>query len=327
MRNLRSNLGFTAVEVVIGVGLMAMLTLMVVTTQLLVSKQQIEMTRKLDDSIDTNLAERIIFMDLNGIEPSYNNITLLDDGKDGGGFYDYYPDVPSNILKSRETREIVLSLKGKKEFYALVNDNVVGNLMVYDPVAAYHVGAAPANYNLSAVLQYDSLNRNNWVGNQRPGFWVNGRLLMLDTPARLRPTNNEGVVDLRVIPRSPIYIGTVQGQTLTSLASSVNIFNTRHPETNADITTPDIFLRTAPSIGGGQPIVRLRAVRLVRYFIEPYTDERLQGVTPARLFKSNYDNGKWSEPMLLVDSIDEVVFKRESVFKKMIHFKINKITR
>lgn len=326
MKNIKNSLGFTAVEVVIGVGLMAMLTLMVVTTQLLVSKQQVEMTRKLDDSIDTNLAERIIFMDLNGIEPSYNNLNLVDDGKDGGGFYDYYPDVPANILKSRETRELVLSLTGKREFFALVNDNVVGNLMVYDPVAAYHVGAAPANYNVSAVLQYESLNRNNWIGNQRPGFWVNGRLLMLDTPARLRPTNDSGVVDLKVIPRSPIFVGSVQGQALNSLGSSFDIFNTRHPETNAEISNPDLFLRTAPSIGGGQPIVRLRAVRLVRYFIEPYSDERIQG-TPARLYKSNYENGKWSEPMLLVDAVQEVVFKRESVFKKMIHFKINKITR
>lgn len=326
MKNLRSNLGFTVVEVVIGVGLMAMLTLMVVTTQLLVSKQQIEITRKLDDSIDTNLAERIIFMDLNGIEPSYNNLTFEDDIADGRGFFDYYPDVPSSILNSRETRELVLKLGGRTEFYALVNDSIVGSLMIYDPVAAYNVGAAPANYNLSATLGFSSLNKDGWVANQRPGFWTNGRLLMLDTPARLRPTNASGIVDLKVIPRSPVYVGVVQGQALNSVGSSFNFINTRHPETNAVISTADSFLRTAPSIGGGQPIVRMRAVRLVRYFIEAYADERIKG-TPARLYKSNYDNGKWTEPMLLVDSVQDVVFKRESVFKKMIHFKINKITR
>lgn len=314
--------GFTAVEVVIGIGLTAILTTAIITTQLMVSKDQVALQNSLDDSIDTNLAERTLFIDFNNVDPSYNNLDLKDDA--GLGFFDYYPDLPKSAIKKSIERNATLSLaSGRKEFYILVQDPKAGSMMNYDPVAAYLVGPTPADFNVSATLKYDSINRKNWVSQQRAGFWVEGRLLLLDTPARLRPVDIAGNIDMQVVPRSPIFVGRVAGGLFVPDANITPLVKTTHPETGATIANADIFLRKAPSVGGGQSIVRLRAVRMIKYVLEPQNDVRY-GKNAAYLKKSVYENGAWTLPTVLADRVEELHLKRDSVLKRMIYFKVKK---
>lgn len=322
---LRNNKGFTAIEVMIGIGLMAILTTVIVSTQLMVTKDQMKLTTQLEDSIDTKLAERMMFMDLNGIEPSYNNLTVLDEA--GNKFFDYYPDVPANALKKTLERNLSLTLDGRKEFFIMTQDHSAGSMMNYDPVAAYDVGAAPDDFNVSAELKFSSVNRNNWVKApaSRPGFWVDGKALMFDTPARLRAMDPiTGNVNMQIAPRSPVFVGYVQGQSLTMDSTIANLIDTTHPQTGVQIKDADTFLRSAPSIGGGQTLIRLRAVKIVKYYLSPYEDSRLEK-TPANLYRAVYTNGQWSSPTLMANKVDDLSFKRDSVLKKLIYFRVNKV--
>lgn len=318
-----NNRGLTAVEMVIGVGLVAMLTTIVVTTQLMVTKEQVELTQDLEDSIDTKLAERVLFSDFNNVDPSYNNLKVIDDN--GMKFFDYYPDMPGNAVKSRLDRNVTLSLKGRKEFVILVQDNTAGPMLVYDPVLAYHVGAAPDDFNVAASLEFKGLNYNNSVTSQRPAMWNAGRLVMLDTPARLRPVDANGNIDMQVAPRSPVYVGQVAGISTVADSNITSYVDTSHPETRSLISTADVFLRRAPSIGGGQALVRLRAVRLIKYYlVEAPT---ANGPALANLFKVSYQDGRWGEPSLMADRVQEVTLRRDSVLKRMIYFKVKKVDR
>lgn len=318
--------GFTAIEVAIGIGVVAILTTAVLATQLMVTKEQVKLQTKLEESIDTNLAERVVFSDLNAVEPSYNNLTVKDDR--GLSFFDYYPDVPANMLGKKEDleRNITLKLGGRTEMYILLQDLNAGALMNYDPVAAYDIGAVPSDFNKSATLSFSSLNKSKWVEKQRPAFWVRGRALMLDTPARLRPIKTDGSVDMKIAPRSPIFIGYVDGNALKIDATIKGLVDLKEPESGSTLDTVDEFLRAAPSIGGGQSIVRMRAVRLIRYFLKPQEDARYVG-KPANLYKSVYEDGKWSEPFLMADAVAEFNLRRDSVLKRMIYFKVKKMDK
>lgn len=318
---MKSNKGFTAIEVVIGIGLTALLGAVLMTTQIVISNDQNDLRKNLEDSIDTTLAERILFKDLNGIDPSYNNVNGLDDS--GYKFFDFYPDVPANSLTNPLAREVNLSLSGKKEFTFIVQDLKAGPLMTYDPTAAYKIGSAPADFNKSASLTFQSLNQNNWITQQRPFFWEKGRLLLLDTPARIRPLNVAGYLDMNVPPRSPIFAGQVSGAALLMDSTVKGILNVGDPETGSSITNADTFLRRAPSVGGGQPVIRLRAVKLVKYYLEPMKTKT--PVPAANLFKTVYENGKWSTPVLIADRVSLFTLRRDSVLKRMIYFNIKKI--
>lgn len=317
-----NNKGVTLIEMLVALGVATVAVGLVASTQMSLIKDQIRMRKTLEANIDETLAERILFNDFNGLDPSYNNIAVKDDA--GNSFFDFYPDVPEASLTGRKDREINLTLDGKTEFYILTQDKSAGSLLIYDPVMAYDVGPSSTDFNVAATLSFKSINKNNWVGAQRPGFWVANKTLMLDTPAKVRIVTG-GKVNLQIAPRSPIFIGTVSGMNLNPLAGSfaTNITKT-HPETGAVISSADNFLRTVPSLGGGQSIVRLRAVKVVRYSLVKATETQGYKTVPANLYRSIYENGAFSSPVLLADKVDKFTLRRDSVLKRMIYFKVNK---
>lgn len=317
-----NNRGFTLVEMLVALGVAGVAAGLVASTQISLIKDQIRMRKTLEANIDETLAERILFNDFNGLDPSYNNITVKDDN--GNSFFDFYPDVPEASLPGRKDREINLTLNGKTEFYVLTQDKSAGSLLVYDPVMAYEVGPASPDFNVAAPLSFISINKNNWVGAQRPGFWVANKTLMLDTPAKVRVVTG-GKVNLQIPPRSPIFIGTVSGSALLPLAGSVATSISRlHPESGLIVDSADNFLRTLPSVGGGQSIVRLRAVKIVRYSLQKSVQTAGFKTVPANLYRSIYENGAFSAPVLLADKVDSFTLRRDSVLKRMIYFKVNK---
>ncbi|MGZ3747001.1 MAG: hypothetical protein ACXWRE_06530 [Pseudobdellovibrionaceae bacterium] len=322
--NLKNNHGLTAFEVLVALGLASVAMGIIASTQLSVIKEQTLLRKTVEANIDETLAERILFKDLNGLDPSFNNLNVKDDN--GQLFFDFYPDIPEKSLKAKKDRDFTLTPDGKKEFYVLAQDISAGSLLVYDPVMAYEVGPAPDDFNMAASLSFQSLNRNNWVGVQRPGFWIDNMVLMLDTPAKLRPVTG-GIFDLQIPPRSSIFVGAVKGKNLNPLAGEFGhlLINT-HPETGIVVDSADKFLRTLPSIGGGQSIVRLRAVKLIKYSLEriPLAKGNAAVSASANLYRSVYMNGVFSQKQLLADKVEKFVLHRDSVLKRMIYFKVYK---
>ncbi|WP_413294186.1 prepilin-type N-terminal cleavage/methylation domain-containing protein [Bdellovibrio sp. HCB185ZH] len=322
--------GLTLVEVMIGIGLFAIVISIVVAVQVKMSQQHFEMIRKLDDSVDQNLAERILFKDLSGIDISYNNLVVKDDR--GNNFYDFYPDITENILKVRADRELNLKLDGKNTFYVFSQNAAAGALLTYDPMWAYDVGPEPADPNVPATLTFNGEKNRKWISNEknggRPGFWKEGHLLFYDTPSRIRPSVGD-VIDKTIPPRSSFYVGSVNATTniLQNMSGdAAGLFNMTEPDSGETINSLDEFLRKVPAVGGGQTIVRVRAARLVKYYIEPDTKKNaeLYDLAPANFYMAEYRDGQFEKPTLLADGVGRVLFRRDSVIKKMIYFKIQK---
>lgn len=329
---LRNQKGMSITELMVGIGLSAIVISIVVATQVQVTKDQNDLIKKLDDSIDQNLAERIIFKDLNGIDVAYNNLKVKDDN--GNNFFDYFPDITLNILKGKTDREITLKLNSPiTEFLVISQNTSAGSLLTYDPTWAYDVGKDPGDPNTPATLTFNSAKNKLWITGTdygaRPGFWKDGISLMFDTPSRIRPVKN-GDIDMTVPPRSPIFIGSVQanaGDSLVPLDSTLaQSFNFTQPGNGTAITSLDDFLRKLPAVGGGQTIVRLRAVKIAKYYV--VKDEKKNASdykdAPANLMMSEYRNGAFQTPMLLADGVSKMVLRRDSVLKRMIYFKIHK---
>ena len=311
--------GFSLVEVSIAMGISAVILAVVVTMIFDMTKNQKELSNKLAATVDALLGENSIFVDLRNIEPSFNNINVPDDSN--ASFFEYYPDLPEGLISRKLSRTITLQLSGKTEFYFLQSDPISGPMLVYNPSMAYNIGPPPTSVASAATLDFVSLNRNNLVLNQRPQFWVNGKTLMIDTPVRIRPVVNN-VVDLMVPPRSPAFIGQVQGQALNLDSRFTGMFNYSHPQTGVPIQTADQFLRTMPSMGGGSSYARIRPVRLVRYYIEKQKDSNYADA--AVLYKSVYADGAFSAPFLIMDQIKSIQFQRDTVNQKVMTFSLQK---
>ncbi|WP_413587401.1 prepilin-type N-terminal cleavage/methylation domain-containing protein [Bdellovibrio sp. HCB274] len=329
---IRNQKGVTLLEMMVGLGLSAFVIMVVVAVQVHMTKEQALLTRQLGDSIDQNLAERIIFKNLNGIEASYNNIVVKDDH--GNNFYDFYPDLTDNMLKVRADRDFNLSLSaGNQEFFVLTQDFASGAMLNYDPVWAYTVGPEPADPNVPATLTFNASKNRGWISNEksggRPGFWRDGNILFFDTPNRIRPVTN-GVVDRLIPPRSPFFIGSINVQAGDNLqvmtGGAENLFKLTQPANGNPITSLDVFLRALPSVGGGQTIVRARVVKLIRYSVEPDTKKKPEDyeTQPLNLYYSEYRNGKWEGKFMLADGVEKMILRRDSVMKRMIYFKIFK---
>lgn len=313
-----SQRGFTMIEVAIAMGLSAIVLAVVVTSIFNLTKNQNDISTKIAATVDALLGENSIFVDLRNIEPSFNNVIAQDD--QNLSFFEHYPDVPESMLTNR-SRTITLSLTGTKEFYFLQTDLMAGPMLVYDPALAYIIGPPPSNPSEAASLTFSSINKNGAVSSQRPLFWVEGKTLLMDTPARVRPiVNNQ--INLLTPPRSSIFVGRVTGQNLIMDTELSSRLMTTHPSTGAQVADPDTFLRTVPSMGGGSSYVRVRPVRLVRYYLEPQADSTIKGA--AILKKSVYSDGQFSAPFVIMDQIKTIQFHRESVTQKVMTFSIEK---
>lgn len=325
MINLKSKLGFTAVEVVLGLVIAALIWLALTSTLTIFRKEESNVRGGAENAIETAIVERVILADLNNIEVSFNNLKIEDDFKQE--FFQFHSDVPRNVVVGSLNREITLNATSKRDFYFLIQDLTAGAMMIYDPAAAYIVGAAPDDFNEAANLSFAGINQDNWVGKIRPEFWRDGRLLMLDTSARVRTLSGDGGVDMAQVARSPIFIGAVQGETLEPESELSSSINSTHPESGQILNSADQFLRTVPSMGGGQPLVRLRAVKMVKYFLQESAQAAGQKSAPMNLMRSVFENGKWGSAVLLATNVESFKIYRESILKKVIYFKIQNIEK
>lgn len=321
----KNQAGLTIIELVVGIGLMALVLTLFSTIQAYVTKNTVKLIQDLENSIDGNLAERILFKDLAAVAPSYNNLTMRD--KNQRQFFDFYPDIPSNFSTQNTSREVVLKDGTDDAIYILIEDVKRGPLFIYDPTAAYEIGEPPADFNTAATLTYKGLNRENFISNMRDKnsfsreeekFWGENQLILMDTPARLRPSDSNGNIDMSVAPRSPIFVGYVKNKELVTNEELQKLFHFKDPrDASIDIDSPDKFLRLAPANGGGQPLVRLRAVKLFKYYLKKENQN-------VKLYKAVYRAGTWDFNLMIADNVKEFVIRRENILNKIITFRLSK---
>lgn len=311
------NNGFTLVEVLFSVVLTGIVMSMIVASQLLMKKETNKLLDEIENAIDTALAERTILLNLRQVDPSYNNLNQLDDN--GVQFFDYYPDVSENTLGNLNSRTLTLQNNGTNSIYFLIQDLTAGPLLIYDPVAAYNIGPIPSSLNQAASLSFVSLNKSNWVAAQRPKMWVNDQLIFLDTVSKIRPLVQNSV-NLLTPPRSPIFVGRVSGQQLSIDNAFSGLFNYSEPFTGQQIVDEDSFLKNVPSSGGGQPIVRVRGVKLVKFYLQPNPNGN-----GNKLMRQYYlSNGNYSGGFMVSDNVSKIIFERKTVTQKIVYFRIER---
>ncbi len=323
-----NNRGFSLFEIMIALGLSSFLMLAVADVYRSMKKGQESLQTYVMDQTNLSLADRVISADLRNSDPSFNNLLFLDDNRKV--FYQYFSDVPPKAtLTNGVSRQLTLNkdtIANRKSFYVLLRDEDLGATLNYDPVAAYSYTRGNLPIDQSVPLIFRGLNYNNWVSTQRPNMWATNKILLLDTPTAVRdPRNLTPLGMVTFPPRSTIFLGYVSGANLLNLSSMIKdnganlVDQTSALDNNVTVNSADMFLRSAPPVGGGQILVRLSGAKVVRYILEQGDRYGYQ------LARYEYVPGReWANRSLVADRLESVTFKRDSVLTNMVNYQITK---
>lgn len=309
IRITKSQHGFSLIEMITATVIVTVFVLGIATLLVQFGVQQEGLRGTINMDLDYQLTERVVSRDMLNAAPSLNNVISRDDS--GLGFFDYYPDVTPTNYSGSIQRTLTLGQGRRSEIYFVLTDSRQGSPMMYDPTAAYSFGVPPANMNTAGVWSFVSVNRNGYIDRLNPKLWQDGRLLMLDTPARVRSS-----VAARERPRSPFFVGQVQGQSLQAVALA--ILERRDPTTGELIDSADKFFRRAPAMSGGSPVVRLKAVQVVRY----YTRNSVLKPGHVDVYRQTYDRGSFIADQLFAKDVKSLRFTRASIFQPVFSFQI-----
>lgn len=302
--------GFSLIEMLVTVIVIVGFVAAMATVISLLVKDKKMIMEVVNTDLDTILTEKIVFQDLLNSSPSLNNTLVIDDF--GNNFFDYYPDISSTSYRSRIDRALTLAAGAHQEIYFILNQPRMGSPITYSAVAAYAT-TQPVSPAQRGGLNFSSLNRNNYVNSLSPNLWRDGQVIMLDTPARLRPANANPSL---VAPRSGIFVGQVQGNALTPLTPP--FIRRDHPTQGITIDSADLFLRSAPSMGGTSPVIRLQPVEVVRYYLKASTTQN----GAFDVFRQTYSSRSFGSDQLLAKGITSMKFERKSVLSPSVTFSL-----
>lgn len=308
--------GFTLAEVLVGVALLSIVGMVAAAFFVFTNKTKTEIVNDLEDKTDTIIAERILLRDLKYSEPSFNNVAITDDA--GRVFFDYDAERSQKAIDSLP-RKITLTADNKKEFTFMIVNDKLGATMMYTPRLAYKIPYVPKDPNVAAPLNFVSLNQGNTVTQANSRFWQPGVVLMLDTPAMVREMTAFGPNYSRPA-RSPIFVGSVQavGETKLAALSIPGLLNRSNPMyPNETIDSEDSFLRDIPPMGGAAPLVRLKAVGVIKYYIsqDPVTKK-------VNLLRSLFDGRTFPAGQLIASDVQRVEFSRKDPHDSLVYFNI-----
>ena len=309
--------GFTLAEMIVGVALMGIMGMVAASFFYFTTKTKTEITNEIEDKVDNIIAERMFLKDLRSSEPSFNNV--ITPGDNGLPFFDFVMDA-AEIPNSKTERVLTLEYGRRNEFIFLISNDKIGTMM-YTPTIAYKIGPPPPNPNQEGSLQFVSLNRNREVERSRQGLWNPGAVLMLDSPAAIRQMTTSGP-NYSVPARSPIFVGVVPalGETRLTPLNFPNLINRTNPMyPNETITDEDKFLRDIPPMGGAAPLVRLKAIHIIKYYLD-----KDKGTGKVNLYRSMFTAGAFTPGQVFAANVTRVVFSRNDATDSLIYYKIER---
>ncbi|XGC79881.1 Tfp pilus assembly protein FimT/FimU [Bdellovibrio bacteriovorus] len=318
---MRNQKGFTLAEMVVGIALLGIMGMVAASFFVFTAKTKNEIVNDIEDSVDSILAERMLLKDLKNSEPSFNNLLLVDDN--GNRFFDYVSDRTDQSVDN-SPRTLTLAPGGKNEFIFISTSDKLGPAIMYTPAMAYDVGAPSPNPMIASPLNFRSLNKGGALNVSDPDdpskkLWTPGRVLMLDSPAQVREMTATGPNYNRPA-RSPIFIGTVvsEGETRLNPVDLGNMLDRTNPMyPNETITDEDKFLRDLPPMGGAAPIVRLKPIVIIKYYLsKDNTGKKIN------LMRSTFDGQRFGDGQLFASDIEKVVFSRKDAHDSLIYYMI-----
>lgn len=324
-KSLKSQHGLTLLELLMGVLITSIFVMGLMSLLTFTADQNHQIVTKVNEEVDAIIGERVLFSDLRTAALSLNNVSSPDDS--GREFFDYIPDMASNFLPTEQSRrQLTLSASSNRTLVIIGLNPTEAPPLMYDPTAAYQFTPPPANLGTAGGLTFISLNRNEYVNNAQRllqkvatiDFWRNGQILMLDTPARIRPVLAGPTVNMSTPPRSSFYLGYVSGAQLSRI--QIPEIKRTHPRysTPVNVDSADYFLRTVPAIGGGAPVVRMSAVRIVKYSVSPTA----RNPNRVDLYREIHNGTGFVNRQAFATDLLRVEFRRESIFNPLISFKL-----
>lgn len=312
---MRNQSGFSLAEMVVAIALIGILGMVISSFMVFAEKSKNEITNEIEDKVDNILAERMILRDLKSSEPSFNNVLIRDD--QGRRFFDYITDRAEQGV-DLSARTLTLQAGVRNEFTFLTVNTRLGGTIMYTPSMAYNVGNPPMDPYQEAELTFHSLNKGGEITKVNSKYWQPGVLLMLDSPALVREMTPTGLNYNRPA-RSPIFVGAVTGVGETRLRplNLPNFLDLTHPlYPNETVTSEDKFLRDVPPMGGAAPLVRLKAVTIVKYYLEKDVTNKYN------LKRAVFDGSQFSMGQLFAQDIQKVIFTRKDPYDAVIYFNI-----
>lgn len=303
--------GFTLVEIAVAVAIMAILGMISFSAALIYNVRSAKLEKETSETIDVELAQQMLWVDIQTAGPSFNNIRLNDDNQ--RSFFDFLPDYPQSFLSDYENkRELTLKPEGpNKEFYLLLADRMLEPTVQYDPIAAYNV-SFDTKYTMNGSLVFVSLNQNSYVDKVNSKLWKTGNILMLYSPAYLRPEN----APMTTIPRYPTFIGAVKGANILPLPSTAVPINYAHPVNGVSISSPDILFRNLIPIGGTAAVVFMMGVKLVKY---SFAKNSIRGYDLIRE-TWNADAEIYERRVIIAPNVEELILRRPTITTPSIEF-------
>lgn len=323
--NLRKQSGLSLIELLMGVMVLSIFILGLMSLLTFTAAQNNQIVSKVNEEVDAIIGERVIFSDLRTASLSLNNISINDDA--GREFFSYIPDVASNSIPADQAvRQLTLSAATNRELVIITLNTLEAPPFMYDPLAAFQFTAPPANMSAAGGRNFVSLNQNEYVNNSQrlmqknpdTNFWRNGQILMLDTPARIRPVLAGPTIDMNTPPRSSIFIGRVSGSQLEPIV--VPVIKRSHPRyaSPTNIPSAEYFLETVPSIGGSAPVIRMSAIKIVRYTVAPSVRDSQK----VDLFREVHNGTAFAGRQAFANELLRVEFRRESIFNPLISYRL-----
>lgn len=327
---IRNQKGFTIVEVLVAVGLAAVILLG--NTMFLndFMRRMSAYEKESGDESDLAVLNTMALNILKKSSLSFNRLSLMDDNN--VNFFDYYPDMP---LSSFATEERRYTLNGaSKFFYILSSDEGKNGSTVYDPVHSYTVASAASDVLSDGTVAYRGINSVPDIysasGTKATlkamtqifgARWANGKLFVITCPTYLRPVSG-ATVNLSVAPRMPTFVGKVVSDDLAplSVAESLVPLNNTHPLTSAAYVSVDQFFRTLPTVGGAAPFVKIEPASIGRF-------ELRSSATAAGFFDlylKTWTASGYGDEILVALKVKTVTFKRRSITLPLISMEIQK---
>lgn len=309
--------GFTLVEIAVAVAIMGIIGMISYSVALIYNVRSGKLHSRTSETIDVEVAQQMLWIDLQTAGPSFNNINLRDNNN--RPFFDYLPDYPQSLLSEADNkRELTLTPNGtNKTFYLLLADRLREPIIQYDPVAAYNL-TFDKKLTMNGTLVFVSLNQNNYVEKLNKKLWESGVLIMLYSPAYLRPEN----APMTTVPRYPTFIGAVKGANAVPLPSTAVPLNQAHPVNGIMISSPDVLFRNLVPIGGTAAVVFMSAIKLVKYSFAK-TDKGYNLIRETW----NGDNEAYENRVIIAPNVEELVLKRNTITTPSIEFDLKLVDR
>lgn len=328
--------GFTLTEIVIGIGLLAIVTLGTTSFMLSSVQNTLNVTNEVVQRIDKTNAEVQLIKDLKQVFPSFASMEFKDDSLKN--FFDILPSESASIVSMKSAgvfREKTLKAVGDEIVFALY-DQSKGVGMPYDPVWAYSFGAISAtDPNTASSYTFIGLDAgvSKVISSKLSKPVAIGDIFLMDSPAPFK-TLKSGIVDPTIPVKFTHYMFYVKdlkvpsdfSQVLshTSFAPSLSsgVIKNTHPITSASISSADNYLKTLPSVSGTIPILIARPIKFIKYAL------LLDARKKVGLFRQEleYTGGVFtfkSPGFEVIDNIIDIKFQRSSSQSTQIKVSIN----